>query len=214
MSRFRNTALGLGFSAALLAAPALAGDLGLGRVATPEEIAVWDIDVRPDGKGLPEGRGTVAEGEEIFIEKCAMCHGEFGEGVGRYPVLAGGQDTLDTENPVKTIGSYWPYLSAAFDYIRHAMPFGEPQSLKPDEIYAIIAYLLYLNDLMDEDGELSKENFTSFRLPNENGFFDDPRPDTPTIAEKGEPCMKNCKQEVKIVKRARVIDVTPEGEEE
>ena len=196
----------------LLAAGAADAKYGIGRAPTPEEIAAWDIDVRPDGRGLPEGRGTVAQGEQIYVERCASCHGEFGEGAGRYPELAGGRDSLAGDNPVKTVGSYWPYLSTVFDYIRRAMPFGDAQSLTPDEIYALTAYLLYLNDIVtDQDFELSKQNFTAVRLPNEANFVGDPRPDTPTLAQR-EPCMTNCKAEVRILNRARVLDVTPEDE--
>lgn len=190
--------------------PVASESLGLGRLATPEEIAAWDIDVRPDGQGLPDGRGTVLAGEEIFQERCASCHGEFGEGSGRWPVLAGGADTLDTEDPVKTIGSYWPYLSTVFDYVNRAMPFGDAQSLTPDETYAVVAYLLYLNDIVeDEEFELSKENFITVRLPNEANFIEDARPDTAKVGQ-AEPCMTNCKAEVKITARARIIDVTPD----
>ena len=197
---------------ALIAEPAQSESLGLGRAATTEEIAAWDIDVRPDGQGLPEGRGTVLEGEEIFQERCASCHGEFGEGTGRWPVLAGGYDTLATEDPVKTIGSYWPYLSTVFDYVNRAMPFGDAQSLEPDETYAIVAYLLYLNDIVEEeDFELSKENFTSVRLPNEANFIEDARPDTPNVTQQ-EPCMTDCKADAEITARARIIDVTPDDE--
>jgi cytochrome c len=195
---------------AMAATPALAGKLNLGREALPEEIAAWDIDVRPDGTGLPEGRGTVARGTEIFDERCASCHGEFGEGAGRWPELAGGRGTLKSEDPVKTIGSYWPYLSSAFDYVHRAMPFGDAQSLAPDDTYALVAYLLYLNDIVtDESFELSKENFTSIKLPNEVNFFDDPRPDAKNIRD-GEPCMTDCKATVEITRRARVLDVTPD----
>ena len=196
----------------LLAAGAANAKYGIGRVPTPEEIAAWDIDVRPDGQGLPEGRGTVAQGEQVYDERCASCHGEFGEGIGRYPELAGGRDSLAGDNPVKTVGSYWPYLSTVYDYIRRAMPFGDAQSLTPNELYALTAYLLYLNDLVtDRDFELSKQSFTVVRLPNEANFIDDPRPDTPTLGQR-EPCMTNCTAEVKILNRARVLDVTPEDE--
>lgn len=188
-----------------------AGKFNLGRKATPEEIKGWDIDVRPDGQGLPEGKGTVAQGEELFQEKCAACHGDFGEGIDRWPVLAGGQGSLKSERPEKTIGSYWPYLSTAYDYIYRAMPFGDAQSLSPNETYAILAYLLHMNDLVDAEFELNKSNFTSIRLPNEKNFVDDPRPDAQKIS-KSKICMKNCKTEVKITKRARVIDVTPTDE--
>jgi S-disulfanyl-L-cysteine oxidoreductase SoxD len=210
MLKFLNVTIAL--TCLLVASTASAEKLGIGRVATPEEVAVWDIDVRPDGQGLPAGGGTVSDGEEIFAEKCASCHGEFGEGNGRWPVLAGGDETLTTEDPVKTIGSYWPYLSTAFDYIRRAMPFGESQTLTADETYAIVAYLLYLNDLMEEDGQLTRENFTQYKLPNEKNFVEDTRPDVVTVSA-GEPCMKDCKAEVKILKRARFLDVTPKGEE-
>jgi cytochrome c len=200
---------------AALVTPALAGSFNLGREATKDEVAAWDIDVRPDGAGLPEGKGTVAQGEEVFAEQCASCHGDFGEGVGRWPVLAGGQDTLKSDRPVKTIGSYWPYLSTVFDYVNRAMPFGHAQSLEPDQVYAITAYLLHMNDIVDAEFELSKENFTSVRLPNEVNFIDDPRPDTPVLASGKEPCMENCKEgEVKIINRAAILDVTPDEQAE
>lgn len=194
------------------AAPAMSGQLGLGREALPQEVAAWDIDVRPDGQGLPPGKGTVAQGEEKFAEQCAACHGDFGEGVDRWPVLAGGRDTLKSDNPVKTVGSYWPFLSTVFDYVHRAMPFGYAQSLSNNEVYALTAYILYLNDIVDDDFELSKENFTEVKMPNEANFFDDPRPDTALVTQK-EPCMKDCKSEVKVTGTARVLDVTPdEGE--
>ncbi|PJK30192.1 c-type cytochrome [Minwuia thermotolerans] len=191
------------------------GTFHLGRRATAEEIAAWDIDVRPDGTGLPEGRGTVADGEPIFTERCASCHGDFGEGRGRWPVLAGGFDTLTAERPVKTVGSYWPYLSTVYDYIHRAMPFGDAQSLTDDEVYALTAYILYLNDVVtDEDFELSRENFASVSLPNEPNFIADERAAEAHYAAKAEPCMTNCKPEpAKVVMRARVLDVTPDGDE-
>lgn len=198
----------------LSVSPVLAAKLGLGREAMPEEVAAWDIDVRPDGVGLPEGRGTVAQGEEKFAEQCAMCHGVFGEGAGRWPVLSGGRDTLKSDNPVKTVGSYWPYLSTVFDYVHRAMPFGYAQSLSNNEVYALTAYILYLNDIVtDEDFELSKENFLSIQMPNAEHFTEDPRPDTPLVAAK-DPCMTNCKSKVEITGRAQILDVTPkEGED-
>ena len=191
------------------------GVFRLGREATPQEIAAWDIDIRPDGAGLPDGRGTVAEGEEIFTEACAVCHGDFGEGRDRWPVLAGGFDTLVAERPVKTIGSYWPYLSTVYDYVRRAMPFGDARSLSDDDVYAVTAYLLYLNDVVtDEEFELSKENFSEVRLPNEENFFMDDRDAETHYAKKGEPCMSGCKPEpVKITMRARVLDVTPDSDQ-
>ncbi len=187
------------------------GVLGLGRVATPDEVAAWDIDVRPDGTGLPEGSGTVAEGEALFTDNCAVCHGDFGEGVGRWPVLAGGQDTLTAERPEKTIGSYWPYLSTVYDYVRRAMPFGNARSLSDDDVYALTAYLLYLNDIVeDEDFELSKDNFADIHLPNEANFIADNRAEEPHYAKGGDPCMSDCKPApAEISMRARILDVTP-----
>ncbi len=186
------------------------GGYGIGRAAHSEEVAAWDIDVRPDGQGLPEGRGDVWTGEEVYVENCAMCHGDFGEAVGRWPVLAGGHNTLDREDPVKTIGSYWPYLSTVFDYVNRAMPFGNAQSLTPDEVYAITAYLLNVNDLVEDDFELSHENFADVRLPNEGNFFMDDRPEAELAVFTREPCMENCKDTVEITMHASVLDVTPQ----
>ena len=212
MSRFPELLVSALALVMCVSAPAVAGKLGLGTPATAEEVVGWDIDIRPDGEGLPAGKGTVAEGEVIFTEQCAVCHGDFGEGAGRWPVLAGGGETLASHNPVKTIGSYWPYLSTVYDYVYRAMPYGNAQSLSPDETYAVVAYLLYLNDVVtDEEFELSNENFTRIRLPNEDGFIEDDRPDT-RVSGEGQPCMSDCKAEVKITKRARIIDVTPEDD--
>ncbi|MEL6621808.1 MAG: MFS transporter, partial [Pseudomonadota bacterium] len=121
------------------------------------------------------------------------------------------KDTLETDDPVKTIGSYWPHLSTVYDYIYRAMPFGNAQSLTPDEVYAVTAYLLYMNEIVDdEDFVLSNKNFASIKLPNQPNFIADQRPDTPTKAQAA-PCMTNCKSDVKITMRARVLDVTPES---
>ncbi len=186
---------------------------GLGRQALPEEIAAWDIDVRPDGQGLPKGKGKVSDGEAIYAEQCASCHGDFGEGIDRWPVLVGGKDTLASHDPVKTIGSYWPFASTVYDYIRRSMPFGNAQSLSADDLYALTAYLLYMNEIIDDDSfVLTDKNFGTIKMPNEKNFIKDARPDTPTISD-GEPCMKNCKADVKITGRARVLDVTPETED-
>ncbi|MFK7940511.1 MAG: c-type cytochrome [Roseovarius sp.] len=208
MSKFLNTALAL----AVMAGPAMAEGFGLGREALPEEIAAWDLDVRPDGTGLPPGSGDVLTGEEVFAEKCAVCHGDFAEGVDNWPKLAGGQDTLDHEDPLKTVGSYWPHLSTTWDYVNRSMPFGDAQSLEPDEVYAITAYILYSNDLVDDDFVLSDENLADFVLPNADGFIIDDRPETEYAIWSGAPCMENCKDSVEITMRARVLDVTPEEE--
>lgn len=193
--------------------PAHDGAFKLGRVATGDEIAAWDMDVRPDGLGLPVGKGNVADGEVLYTDNCAVCHGDFGEGVGRWPVLAGGQDTLTDDRPVKTIGSYWPYLSTVYDYVRRAMPFGNARSLSDDDVYAITAYLLYLNDVVvDEDFELSNENFSDIHMPNEENFIPDGRTQEAHYAKDKEPCMTDCKPgPVEITMRAQVLDVTPDA---
>ena len=185
--------------------------LGLGRAATNNEVMAWDIDIRPDGKGLPFGTGSVIIGEELYTDNCSSCHGDFGEGIDRWPELAGGFDTLNSEDPVKTVGSYWPYLSTVWDYVHRAMPFGNAQSLSNNEVYAITAYILYLNDLVDEDFELSHENFEEISLPNEENFYLDNREDLENITY-NKRCMQNCKKEANITKRAVVLDVTPEEE--
>jgi cytochrome c len=183
---------------------------GIGKLASVEEIAGWDIDVRPDGKGAPVGSGTAIIGEEVYADRCAACHGDFGEGIDRWPALVGGQDTLDSGDPVKTVGSYWPYASTVYDYIYRAMPFGEAQSLTHDETYQIVAYLLYMNDIIEEDFELSDQNLGLIAMPNQKGFFGpDPRPDAQPSAE---PCMANCEVSTAIIGRARKIDVTPDSD--
>ncbi len=189
------------------------GQLHLGRVALDEEIAAWDIDVRPDGAGLPDGSGSVDDGMNLYDSQCAYCHGDFGEGKGRWPMLAGGFDTLTNERPSKTIGSYWPYLSTVFDYVRRAMPFGHARTLSDDDVYAVTAYLMYLNDLVDDDFTLSAENFQSVRLPNEANFIADTRSEEPYYAPETEPCMANCMEEpASVSMRALVLDVTPTGD--
>lgn len=210
-----HVSLALGVGTAVSAQEVSAPNLTvLGRTATAAEITAWDIDIRPDGQGLPVGSGDVLTGEEVFTDNCAVCHGDFGEGVDRWPVLTGGFGTLTQERPVKTTGSYWPYLSTVYDYIRRAMPFGSAQSLSDDDVYAITAYLLYMNDLVDEDFTLSNENFLEVRLPNEQAFYMDDRAETELPVFSAEPCMENCKQSVEITKRAAILDVTPDGEGE
>jgi len=183
----------------------------LGKLATKEEIAGWDIDVRPDGLGAPIGSGTALIGEEIYTEQCAACHGDFGEGADRWPALVGGEDSLASHDPEKTTGSYWPYASTMYDYIYRAMPYGVAQSLSHDETYEIVAYLLYMSDIIDEDFVLSEKNIGEIEMPNRNGFLlPDPRPDI--INTNGLPCMKDCNVSTNVIGRARDIDVTPDDE--
>ena len=221
MSRLANVVFFLSVMMTATPASAKDGQYGIGTPATESEIAGWDIDIRPDGKGLPAGSGSVEDGEMMYEEKCASCHGSFGEGVGRYPVLSGGEGTLAEERPEKTVGSYWPYASTLWDYIHRAMPFAQPQSLTDEEVYAIAAYVLYLNDLVEDDFVLTADNLASIEMPNRDGFFFDDRPDTKNTA-----CMKNCKDpaSVKITSEpsiatlqeeetVAVVEVAPEGGE-
>lgn len=211
MSKFLKSAA-LVAALGLTANPVLAEKLGLGRTALPEEIAAWNIDVSPDGTGLPAGSGDAIDGEEIFAAKCAACHGDFAEGIDNWPKLAGGADTLNHDDPLKTVGSYWPYLSTGFDYIRRSMPYGDAGTLSDDEVYAILAYILYSNDLVEDDFVLSKETFLDVEMPNAAGFIIDNRAEAEYAQWSGEPCMVNCKDEVKVTMRALVLDVTPEEE--
>ncbi len=157
-----------------------------GRTPTAAEIKAWDKDIMPDGTGLPEGKGSVEEGDELYAEKCAMCHGDFGAGGKGYPTLSGGEGTLKNqlvhpekgdEPPIRTIGSYWPYASTLFWYIQSAMPFPNPKSLSNDETYAIVAYLLSVNEIeidgeeLDDDYVLDRAKFLKIKMPNENGFY-------------------------------------------
>ena len=162
---------------------------GYGKTATIEEISGWDIDVRPDGKGLPPGAGSVEDGEYLYEDKCAECHGSFGEGNNQFPALAGGEGTLTDKRPHRTVGSYWPHTSTLWDYINRAMPYTQPESLSDTEVYAITAYVLFLNDLVADDFVLSRENFSTVDLPNKPNFVPDSRPDTYNVR-----CMKDCKE--------------------
>jgi S-disulfanyl-L-cysteine oxidoreductase SoxD len=224
MSKFRNllaTAVTLSFMAFgpqfLLHAEAqnqtkTTKKIGLGREAHPDEVKAWDTDVRPDGLGLPPGKGSVKEGEELYQTQCAACHGEFGESAGRWPAIAGGRGSLTKEGPEKTVGSFWPYASTTFDYIKRAMPYGNARSLTDNEVYAITAYLLNMNDIVKDDFILTKENFATIKLPNVDGFKDDDRESAERHFWKKEPCMKNCAPTIATVRnRARMLDVTPEN---
>ena len=159
-------------------APAARPPLGLGRAPTPAEIAAWDIDVRADGRGLPPGRGDVPQGAEIYARKCQACHGASGEG-GLADPLVGGQGTLASDHPVRTVGSYWPYAATLFDYVRRAMPLDAPQSLSADEVYALTAYVLSRNGVVPAGAVMDARSLPKVRMPNRDGFITaDPRPDT------------------------------------
>ncbi|HSP78462.1 MAG TPA: c-type cytochrome [Myxococcaceae bacterium] len=182
---------------------------GFGRLATPAEIAAWDIDVRPDGQGLPKGSGSVEEGEELYEAQCASCHGSFGDD-NRYMPIAGGVQEGDIErgrasilasaHPVRSVGTKLNYVTTLWDYINRAMPFNAPKTLTPNEVYAITAYVLYLNEIVPEDTTLDEKSLLEVKMPNRDGFTTrhgfmtkDGEPDVKNVA-----CMKNCATEVTI----------------
>jgi cytochrome c len=143
---------------------------GFGHQPSAAEIAAFDIDIRPDGQGLPPGHGSVSDGVAIFAATCAACHGEKGESTKIGTALAGGIGTLASAKPNKTVGSYWPYATTLFDYIRRAMPFNAPQSLSNDEVYAVTAYILALNGIVPQDAVLDAQTLPQIKMPNRDGF--------------------------------------------
>jgi S-disulfanyl-L-cysteine oxidoreductase SoxD len=159
----------------LLGLPASAQGPKLGQPIAPGDIAAWDISIAPDGSGLPSGRGTASEGEAVFASKCQACHGERAVG-GLNDTLVGGMGSLAPgKAPVKTVGSYWPYATTLFDYVRRAMPFQETKSLTSDEIYAVSAYILSLNGIIGTDDVLDAQSLPKVRMPNRDGFNPFPR---------------------------------------
>jgi cytochrome c len=160
--------------------------LGIGHLATPAQIAGWDIDVAPDGRNLPPGSATVAQGRAVYVAQCAACHGDRGQG-GVGDRLSGGQGTLATDAPVRTVGSYWPYATTLFDYIRRAMPLNAPQSLSAEQVYAVAGYVLFLNGIVPPDALIDARTLTALRMPNRDGFIEDPRPD---VRDAG--CVREC----------------------
>lgn len=195
-------ALSIVFAASALAQAGGEGRFGFGRVATPQEIAGWDIDVRPDGHGVKKGRGSARKGQEIYDAQCASCHGTFGES-NNYMVIAGGVEKEDLKTgrasslkagEVRTVGNKLNYATTLWDYINRAMPWTNPQSLSVDEVYAVTAYVLHLNEIVAEDFELSDENILKVQMPNRNGMTTDHgmrsvkgKPDV-----QGSSCMKDC----------------------
>jgi cytochrome c len=141
----------------------------LGVPATPEQVAGWDISISPSGAGLPPGSGTASAGAGMYQAKCLACHGE--KGAGRpNDQLVGGHGTLRDAAPVRTVGSYWPYATTLFDYIRRAMPFAQPQSLSADEVYALTAYVLFLNGVIGETDVMNATTLPAVVLPNRSNF--------------------------------------------
>ncbi|MEZ5403502.1 MAG: cytochrome c [Bryobacteraceae bacterium] len=153
------------------------GRYGLGRTPNADEVGAWDISVLPDGKGLPAGGGTAAEGKEVYDSKCKRCHGDDAKG-GDEAALTGGKNTLRTPKPLKTVGSYWPYATTLFDYVRRAMPFKNPGTLSNDQVYAVSAYILELNGIIKAGDRMDAKTLPKVLMPNRNGFVPDTRPDT------------------------------------
>jgi len=146
-----------------------------GQPVTPADIAPWDISIGPDGAGLPAGRGSAKQGEAVYAAKCQACHGE--KGAGRpNDALVGGAGTIVSDGPaVKTVGSYWPYATTLFDYIRRAMPWNETKSLGNDELYAVSAYILHLNGVIGADDVIDAQSLPKLKMPNRDGFIPFPR---------------------------------------
>lgn len=197
------------FSIFALVAALLGAAYPFGTPASPKVVDAWDDEVNGlTGAGLPAGSGSVAEGQKVYEERCAVCHGDFGEGAGRYPVLAGGQGTLTSARPVKTVGSYWPYAPTLFDYIRRSMPFNAPGTLTNDQVYAITAYVLNLNNIVPANAVMNAKTLAAVRMPNRNGFVNEHlKPDVHATA-----CMHDCKpKNVKILSDlARTLSITPD----
>jgi mono/diheme cytochrome c family protein len=142
----------------------------LGRVASPSEVAAWDLSIPPDGTGLPPGRGTSGQGAIVYEQKCQNCHGERGAGQPN-DRLVGGHGTLASKSPVRTVGSYWPYATTVFDYVRRAMPYTQSHSLSDDEVYAVTAYLLHLNGIIGESDVMNAETLPRVKMPNRDQFI-------------------------------------------
>jgi S-disulfanyl-L-cysteine oxidoreductase SoxD len=162
------------FLVAALQAPSFA----VGHTPSPERLKAIDIDVTPDGKGLPPGSATAADGKEVYARRCETCHGPTGA-EGPQDVLVGGKGSLATPRPLKTVGSYWPYATTLWDYIRRAMPFDHPGTLSVTELYGATAYVLFLNGIVGEHDTLNETTLRQVQMPNRNGFVADPRPDIP-----------------------------------
>ena len=169
---FMRSALALAASGlALVTGLVFAADSpNLGRVVTPDEIATWDISIGPDGIGLPPGSGTPKQGEAVYAAKCVACHGEKGAGKPN-DQLVGGRGTLAGDKPaIKTVGSFWPYATTIFDYVRRAMPHNESKSLTNDEVYAVVAYILNANGIIADDDTLNAQTLPKVKMPNRDGF--------------------------------------------
>ena len=165
-----NAALAAACALGLFSSVALAQSPNLGKVITPEEVAPWDISVSPDGAGLPPGSGTPKQGEAVYASKCLACHGEKGAGKPN-DALVGGIGSLAGDKPaIKTVGSFWPYATTIFDYVRRSMPYNESKTLTNDELYAVAAYILQLNGIIGANATMNAQTLPKVRMPNRDGF--------------------------------------------
>jgi cytochrome c len=153
---------------------------GVGRAPAPQEIEAWDISIAPDGTGLPAGQGNAEEGAKVYQSRCQECHGAEAKGADEAP-LVGGHDTLATDKPLKTATGYWPYATILFDYTRRAMPFKDPGTLSANQVYAVVAYLLSLDGIIEKDAVMNAETLPKVEMPNRDGFLRDPRPGVANI---------------------------------
>lgn len=192
LERTLRMAAGVVCGAAMSLLPAVAahaaqGALVFGTPATPQQLAGWQLDVLPDGQGLPSGSGTAKAGAGLFAARCAACHGADGQGLpvggrGGFPRLVGGIGTIASAKPVKTVGSFWPYATGLFDYIRRAMPLTAPQSLSADQVYSLTAFILYKNKIIGESDAMDASTLPAVKMPNRDGFYQRPAPETDNVA--------------------------------
>lgn len=165
-----NSALAAACALGLFSSAALADSPNLGKVITPEEVAPWDISISPDGAGLPPGSGTPKQGEAVYASKCLACHGEKGAGKPNDAVVGGIGSLVGDKPAMKTVGSFWPYATTMFDYVRRAMPYNESKTLTNDELYAVAAYILQLNGIIGENETMNAQTLPKVRMPNRDGF--------------------------------------------
>jgi S-disulfanyl-L-cysteine oxidoreductase SoxD len=165
-----SAALAAACALGLFSSAALADSPNLGKVITPEEVAPWDISVSPDGAGLPPGSGTPKQGEAVYASKCLACHGEKGAGKPNDALVGGIGSLAGDKPPVKTVGSFWPYATTIFDYVRRSMPYNESKTLTNDELYAVAAYILQLNGIIGENDTMNAQTLPKVRMPNRDGF--------------------------------------------
>ena len=167
----RSRLVAVALALVVFSTTALAEGPGLGRLAAPDEIASWDISIGPDGAGLPPGRGTPKQGETVYAEKCVACHGEKGAGKPNDPLVGGRGSLSGDQAPAKTVGSFWPYATTLFDYIRRAMPLNAAKLLSDDEFYAVSAYILQLNGIIGEADAMDAQTLPQVQMPNRGGFI-------------------------------------------